>query len=95
MPQRRFERDPAIVTRRIGDEIVLVPVRSSTGAMSEIFALNETAALVWNALAQPQSVDELSSLMTHEFAIDIGQAQADIAELLDMLIEAQVIREVL
>ena len=95
MPDRRFERDPAIVTRRIGDEIVLVPVRSSTGAMSEIFALNETAALVWNALAQPQSVDELSALMTHEFAIDIGPAQADVAELLDLLLEAQAIREVM
>jgi hypothetical protein len=95
MPDRRFERDPAIVTRRIGDEIVLVPVRSSTGAMSEIFALNETAALVWNALAQPQSVDELSALMTNEFAIDSGPAQADIAELLDLLLEAQAIREVI
>jgi len=95
MPDRRFERDPAIVTRRIGDEIVLVPVRSSTGAMSEIFALNETAALVWNALAQPQSVDELSALMAHEFAIEFGPAQADIAELLDLLLEAQAIREVM
>lgn len=95
MPDRLFERDPAIVTRRIGDEIVLVPVRASTGAMSEIFALNETAALVWNALAQAQSIDDLSALMTHEFAIEVSQAQADIAELLDLLIEAQVIREVM
>jgi hypothetical protein len=95
MPETRFERDPAIVTRRIGDEIVLVPVRASTGAMSEIFALNETAALVWNALAQAQSITELSALMANEFAIEAAQAQADIAELLDLLIEAQVIREVM
>jgi hypothetical protein len=95
MPARRFERDPAIVTRRIGDEIVLVPVRASTGAMSEIFALNETAALVWNALAQAQSIEDLSTLMVNEFAIEAGAAQADIVELLDLLIEAQVIREVL
>ena len=94
MLSQRFERDPAIVTRRIASEVVLVPVRSSTKAMGAIFALNDTAAFVWNILAQPATIVELTTALVDEYDVDVAQAQADVLELLTQFNEAQVIREV-
>lgn len=91
---QRFERDPAIVTRQIASEVVLVPVRASTAAMSAIFALNDTAAFVWNVLAQPATVDELSVAVAAEYYVESEQAQQDVLELLAQFVEVQVIREV-
>ena len=89
-----FERDPAIVTRRIAAEVVLVPVRNSSSDMGAIFALNDTAAFVWNRLARPATIAELAAALVTEYDVDAAQAQHDVLELLDQFTEAQVIREV-
>jgi hypothetical protein len=93
-PNQRFERDPAIVTRRIGPETVLVPVRTSTTIMNDIFALNDTAALVWDALAAPATLEQLSSALAAEYDVDLDEAQRDVRELLQQFAEARIIREV-
>ncbi|ABX07278.1 MAG TPA: PqqD family protein [Herpetosiphon sp.] len=91
---QRFVRDPAIVTRSIGSETVLVPVRPNTAALNAIFALNETAALVWQALATPQSLAELIDLVCAEYDVEPRAAQADLIPLLESMLEAAVIQEV-
>lgn len=90
----QFTRDPAIVMRRIGDEVVLVPVRSASGAMGEIFALNDPAALIWQALAQPQTTHDLCALVVAEYEVEPAEAQRDVAELLGQFVEAALVREV-
>ncbi len=94
MLSQRFERDPAIVTRRIAAEVVLVPVRSSTAAMGAIFTLNDTAAFVWNRLDQPATIADLTAALVDEYEVDLAQAHDDVLELLTQFTEAQVIREV-
>lgn len=91
---KHFTRDPAIVMRRIGDEVVLVPVRNASGSMGEIFALNDTAALIWNALAQPHTARELSAFVVAEYAVDAAEAQRDTDELLGQFVQAALVREV-
>ena len=92
--QQRFQRDPAIITRRIGAETVLVPVRSNTAALSAIFALNETAEVIWNALEQPMSVAQLVATLTDTFEVTPEQASDDVATLLHYMREIEVIQEV-
>ncbi len=91
---RRFERDPAIVSRQIGTEIILVPVRSSTETMEHIFALNDTAALIWQTLAQPCAIDQLVAALLHEYEVSQEQAYADVGEWIELMLNTQLIREV-
>lgn len=93
-PDQRFARDPAVVSRRIGEDTVLVPVRTSTQTTGAIFALNDTAALIWEQLQTQPRVAELIALITDEYDIDEATAHADISELLEAMLAAQVIQEV-
>lgn len=90
--QQRFEQDPAVVCRHIGTEMVLVPVRSASDSMTHIFALNDTAALVWDHL--PATMPDLVVVMVAEYEIDESAARSDVEELLLQMTEAQLIREV-
>lgn len=89
---QRFERDPAVVCRRIGPETVLVPVRTASDSMSHIFALNESSALVWEQL--PATLDELVAVFVAEYDVEDSAARADLAALLAQFHEAELIREV-
>lgn len=89
-----FERDPAVVTRTIGTELVLVPVRSSTATMSHVYALNDTGAFVWHTLHTPASAADLAAALAHSYTVEPEQAQHDVQELLHLLLHAQLVREV-
>ena len=89
---QRFERDPAVVCRRIGPETVLVPVRTASDSMSHIFALNDSSALVWDRL--PATIDELVALFIAEYEVEEDAARADLEALLTQFYEAELIREV-
>ena len=68
--QTRFVRRAAVAERQVGDERLLVPVRTSVAAKVEVLALNETAAVIWDALASPSPVETLVHAVCESFEID-------------------------
>lgn len=81
----RYTRDPDFVFRRIGTEALLLPVHEKTGDLESIYSLNEVAARLWDLLATPRSLLELSDEVVREFAVDPGSAERDVAEFLTAL----------
>ncbi len=77
-----FRRSPAIVSRRIQGEAVLVPIRQKAGNLDAIYALKESAALVWSLLDGKLTVRQVLAGITVEFEVDETQAGADLLNLL-------------
>lgn len=91
MTEPRYERAPGFVVRRVAGEVLLV----STGARSvqpiqkaaELLVLNETAAHIWEKLAEPSSVDALARHLIQDFEVEPASAWADVERFLTSLID--------
>ena len=85
--QTIYQHDPSIVSRSIAGEMILVPIRKNVGDMENIYTLNETAARVWELIDGRRSLAEVQQHMVNEFEVEPAQAEDDLLELLDSLLE--------
>jgi hypothetical protein len=93
-PTTRYLRSPDIVSRAIGDEIILVPVRRSLVAIRSLFTLNQTGGFVWEQLAVPRTVEEIATALTGDFDVTFSRANEDVRGLLKQLLEEGCVSEV-
>jgi hypothetical protein len=86
-----YQKDASIVSRQIGTETILVPVHRHLGDLGSIYTLNDTAALAWSLFDGKTSLAQISERITQEYDVSPGQAQADLLELVDKLLQIQAI----
>ena len=68
----RFRQNPAIAARVIeGKAVLIVP------ATAEIKGLNASGTHLWQALAEPRSMEDLASALQARFAVEADAARAD------------------
>jgi methyltransferase-like protein len=67
-----------IVTRKTGNEYVLVPVTNNIADMNSVYTLNETGAFIWEQIDGKRSVEEIVNALITEYDIDKQNAQSDV-----------------
>jgi len=75
----------AFATKTIGNELVLVPIKSSVAAMDEMFTLNDVARFIWEELNGDTTEEELVEKLVFEFDIDKATATEDLKTFLSEL----------
>ena len=88
-----FVRDPAAVTRRLGEETVIVPLRHDVADLTSIYTLNDTGSFVWELLGGAFSLQQVCDRLEENFDVDPGQARRDVLELITDLEAEGLIRE--
>ncbi|MBL4585715.1 MAG: PqqD family protein [Flavobacteriales bacterium] len=68
--------------KTIGEELVLVPVKSSVAVMDEMFTLNDVASFIWEELNVDLTENSLTEKLVLEFDIDKETASADLKSFL-------------
>lgn len=91
---RRYGKNPGLVTRRIAEETMLVPVKGKLAQLQKIFVLNPVAAHVWERLDGESPLRDVLSSITAEFDVSEDEARCDLLELVDTLLAADLIRDV-
>jgi hypothetical protein len=74
---------PSIVTRKTGNEYVLVPVTNNIADMHSVYTLNETGAFIWEHIDGKRSVEEIIAELTEEYEIDNENASEDVFSFID------------
>lgn len=74
-----------IVTRKTGNEYVLVPVTSNIADMNSVFTLNETGAFIWENIDGKKRVEEIISALEEEYEIDRKTAEEDVFQFIENL----------
>ncbi len=74
-----------IVSRRILDEFLLVPISKTAGDVDSIYTLNEIAAFIWESIDGKLSIENICTRLVEEFDVDIETATRDVLELLRQL----------
>lgn len=80
-----------MVLRKVGVDIILVPVGNAIKDHNGFFMLTETACFLWNNLSECSSVQELAQRLYDEYDVTEEQALADTKEFIDKLVELEII----
>ncbi len=91
--KRIFARDRDVVSRKIGGELFLVPVKGKLADMEKIFTLTAVAEFIWDRLDGRRNVSDICDDVVAEFDVDKEQADSDTREFIEELAEAGLIRE--
>jgi methyltransferase-like protein len=73
-----LSHSPGIVTRKTGNEYVLVPVTNNIADMNSVYTLNETGAFIWELIDGKRNVEEIINSVTEEYDIDHESAGQDV-----------------
>jgi hypothetical protein len=80
-----YRKSDSIVSRKVGDEFILVPIRQNVGDLDSIYTLNETAARIWELIDGERNLYEIKNMMVEEFDVPASEAEKDLIEHLQQL----------
>jgi hypothetical protein len=87
--EKRYQKNPDMVSRLIGDEFILVPIRRNVADLESVFTLGGTGVRIWELIDGRLTVGELLARLADEFEVEPEQAEADLAEYLESLEEIE------
>jgi hypothetical protein len=73
-----LSQSASIVTRKTGNEYVLVPITNNIADMNSVYTLNETGAFIWEQIDGKRSIGEIITAVTAEYDIDFRNAETDV-----------------
>jgi hypothetical protein len=68
----------SIVTRKTGNEYILVPITDNIADMNSVYTLNETGAFIWDRIDGKRNLEEIIAALTEEYDIDTQNAEKDV-----------------
>ena len=75
-----YAREPGVPHQRMDEETIVVDPRTR-----EVHLLNETAARIWELLASPRSLDQLTATLADEYDAPDDEVRAAVEETLATL----------
>jgi hypothetical protein len=73
-----LSQSTTIVTRKTGNEYVLVPITDNIADMNSVYTLNETGAFIWEQIDGKKSIEEIITALTAEYEIEFKNAENDV-----------------
>lgn len=89
-----FARNESVVSRKIVDELILVPIRKNVAEMETLYTLNEVGARVYELIDGERCVRDIVDSIVSEFDVERGEAENDVREFIEQLLEIEGIREI-
>lgn len=89
-----YVRNDRVVSRKIVDELILVPIRQSVADMEALYTVNEVGARVYELIDGKRPVREIVEAIVSEFDVAFATAEADVREFIAQLLQIEGIREV-
>jgi hypothetical protein len=89
----RFIKRSDLVTRNIGGETIIVPIEGHVGDLDCIYTLNEVGSTIWHLIDGENTTDKIAAEICDQYEVTIEEAHQDVADLIDSLLEAGLIRD--
>lgn len=87
-----LSRSPSVITRKTGNEYILVPVTNNIADMNSVYTLNETGAFIWEQIDGKRTPEEIIFALTTEYEIDADTASNDLFLFIDNMSKYLIIR---
>ena len=89
-----FARNEEVVSRKIVDELILVPMRKDVADMETLYTLNEVGARVYELINGKRAIREIVNTIVNEFEVTEQQAESDVRGFIAQLVEVESIYKV-
>ncbi|MBI4230879.1 MAG: PqqD family protein [Planctomycetes bacterium] len=86
-PSTVYRRSDNVVSRRILDEVVLVPIYQELADDQAIFTLNEIGARIWDLVDGRRTVEEIRRTLLEEYDVGPERLDADLSRVFAQLLE--------
>ncbi len=80
-----YKLKDGFVVRKIGEQIMAVPVGKQTSEIHGVIGLTESAELLWNILKTGAEEEELVNALTDAYEVEKEVAAADVKKFLEGL----------
>ena len=88
-----FRQSGECAVRKVGEETILVPIRSRAADLESVFVTNDVGRAIWEMLESPKTVDRIVERIIEKFDVAEATARKDAVDFLHALIEARLIEE--
>ncbi len=78
-----FRKKNNCVSKKIGEEYILIPVYQDADSGQSIFRMNETAAFIWDRIDGKNTLDEMVDMVVAQFDVSREIAQNDVSQFLN------------
>lgn len=89
-----YERMPGFVEKKVGDEMILVPISNQVAQMSEVFTLNDLGAFMLEQFDGHISMHDVVERVTNNYDVDEQTVVSDVDEFVTLALCKGVIRVV-
>lgn len=83
--EKRYTKDPNIVSRKIADEFILVPIKQKAGEVDSIYTMNEVGSRIWELIDGEKPLSEIRDVLVNEFEVNTEEAEEDLIEFFQKL----------
>ncbi len=87
-----FKLKDGFIVRKIGDQIMAVPVGSRTSEIHGMVALSESGALLWAALENGAEIETLADILIENYDVENSVAISDAEKFVNGLKEQGVLQ---
>ncbi|HOS71164.1 MAG TPA: PqqD family protein [Bacteroidales bacterium] len=84
-------RSESIVTRKTGNEYVLVPVTDNIADMNSVYTLNDSGAFIWELIDGKRDIEEMIEALVSRYDTDRETASEDLLSFIGKMSEYLVI----
>lgn len=77
-----YAPSPDVVARHVRGVLFIVPLRPSAASLDGFYALNTTAADIWNGLAERRSPRRIAEDLSVKYDVSLDQAEGDVSRIL-------------
>jgi hypothetical protein len=87
-----IDKKKNIISKKINNEYILVPLTGNVANMKSLYTLNETAAFLWEKIDGTKTINQLAEEIVLEFDVEIKEAIFDTNNFIYKLNELLIIK---
>jgi len=80
-----LSHSPSVVTRKTGNEYVLVPVTDNIADMDSVYTMNETGAFIWEQIDGKRTIRQILDNLINEYEADMDTAKNDVSDFIEKM----------
>lgn len=88
-----YSKKTKFATRLVGNELILVPIKSKVMDMNELFTLNEVGCFIWEQINEYNTEMDIVGAVISEFDVDEQMARKDVSSFLSRLYKVSLKQE--
>ena len=89
-----YKKSDSVVSRKIANEFILIPIRQNVADLESIYTLNEVGARIWELMDGKMTMREIKEKIVEEFEVMPREVEKDMAEYLQQLEKIKAVVEI-